>query len=155
MTGAIAMMRRADFTPLPGSVILDDVWMPMRLVLDGKRVAMVADAQAFDAAFEDDREFRRKVRTLTGNYQLFAMLPALLIPFAQPDLVRDVLPQDPAVAGALVHGRAVRGVAGGRRRRRRGGCGRCCSRPSLASIVAAAAGRRVGASAAWRAPSSC
>jgi biofilm PGA synthesis N-glycosyltransferase PgaC len=84
MTGAIAMMRRADFTPLPRNVILDDVWMPMKLALDGKRVAMVTEAQAFDAAFEDDREFRRKARTLTGNYQLFAMLPALLIPFANP-----------------------------------------------------------------------
>jgi cellulose synthase/poly-beta-1,6-N-acetylglucosamine synthase-like glycosyltransferase len=84
MTGAIAMMRRADFTPLPAGTILDDVLMPMRLVLAGKRVALVGDAQAFDAAFEDDREFRRKVRTLTGNYQLFAMMPALLAPWRNP-----------------------------------------------------------------------
>jgi len=84
MTGAIAMMRRADFTPLPPDVVLDDVWMPMKLALDGKRVAMVAEAQAFDAAFDDDREFRRKARTLAGNYQLFAMLPALLVPSRNP-----------------------------------------------------------------------
>src|SRR6185295_6120480 len=31
-------------------------------------------------AFEDDREFRRKTRTLAGNYQLFARMPALLDP---------------------------------------------------------------------------
>jgi hypothetical protein len=84
MTGAIAMMRRADFAPLPSDLILDDVWIPMRLVLAGKRVALVASAQAFDAAFEDDREFRRKVRTLSGNYQLFRRLPALLSPLANP-----------------------------------------------------------------------
>jgi biofilm PGA synthesis N-glycosyltransferase PgaC len=84
MTGAIAMMRVADFTPLPTNVILDDVWMPMKMALDGKRVAMVAEAQAFDTAFEDDREFRRKARTLTGNFQLLAMLPALLFPFLNP-----------------------------------------------------------------------
>jgi len=38
MTGAIAMMRRADFMPLPAEVVLDDVWMPMKLALAGKRL---------------------------------------------------------------------------------------------------------------------
>jgi hypothetical protein len=56
----------------------------MRLALGGKRVVMVPDALAHDAAFDDDREFRRKVRTLAGNYQLFAHLPALLSPFHNP-----------------------------------------------------------------------
>lgn len=84
MTGAIAMMRRSDFEPLPADVLLDDVLMPMRLVLRRKRVVSVPAAQAFDEAFEDDREFRRKARTLAGNYQLFAMLPAVLVPFANP-----------------------------------------------------------------------
>jgi poly-beta-1,6-N-acetyl-D-glucosamine synthase len=84
MTGAIAMMRRADFAPLPADLILDDVWIPMRLVLAGKRVAFVESARAYDTAFDDDREFQRKVRTLSGNYQLFGRLPALLSPFANP-----------------------------------------------------------------------
>jgi hypothetical protein len=56
----------------------------MRLALLGKRVAFVAEAEARDAAFEDDREFKRKARTLAGNYQLFALLPALLNPFSNP-----------------------------------------------------------------------
>jgi len=84
ITGAIAMMRRAEFTPLPPDVILDDVWMPMKMALAGKRAHMTADAQAYETAFEDDKEFRRKARTLTGNYQLFAMLPGLLVPFVNP-----------------------------------------------------------------------
>jgi hypothetical protein len=54
----------------------------MQLGLQGKRVAFVPEAEAHDAAFEDDREFRRKARTLAGNYQLFARMPALLNPFA-------------------------------------------------------------------------
>ena len=82
MTGPIAMMRRADFAPLPPDIVLDDVWIPMQLGMAGKRVAFVAEAEARDAAFEDDREFKRKARTLAGNYQLFARLPALLVPFA-------------------------------------------------------------------------
>jgi biofilm PGA synthesis N-glycosyltransferase PgaC len=84
MTGAIAMMRRADFAPLPEALILDDVWIPMRLALAGKRVVSVPAAEAYDSAFDDQREFRRKVRTLAGNYQLFAFLPALLVPFRNP-----------------------------------------------------------------------
>ena len=84
MTGAIAMMRRADFLPLPEALILDDVWIPMRLALAGKRVVLVSEAEAYDAAFDDEREFRRKVRTLAGNYQLFGLLPSLLVPFRNP-----------------------------------------------------------------------
>jgi cellulose synthase/poly-beta-1,6-N-acetylglucosamine synthase-like glycosyltransferase len=82
MTGPLAMMRRADFTLVPPDIILDDVWIPMRLGMAGKRVAFVAEAEAHDAAFEDQREFKRKARTLAGNYQLFARMPTLLIPFA-------------------------------------------------------------------------
>jgi poly-beta-1,6-N-acetyl-D-glucosamine synthase len=84
MTGAIAMMRRADHEPLPDALILDDVWIPTRLGLRGKRVAAVPEAQAFDTAFQDDDEFRRKVRTLAGNYQLFGLVPALLDPTKNP-----------------------------------------------------------------------
>jgi hypothetical protein len=56
----------------------------MRLALAGKRVRFVTEAKAFDAAFENEREFGRKVRTLAGNYQLFARLPALLDPRKNP-----------------------------------------------------------------------
>jgi cellulose synthase/poly-beta-1,6-N-acetylglucosamine synthase-like glycosyltransferase len=82
MTGPIAMMRRADLRQLPEDLILDDVWIPMQLGLAGKRVSFVPEAEARDAAFEDDREFRRKARTLAGNYQLFSRMPALFSPFA-------------------------------------------------------------------------
>jgi len=82
MSGSIAMMKRADWAPLPEPLILDDVWIPMRLGLHGKRVAFVEQAEARDTAFEDEHEFRRKVRTLAGNYQLFAWMPALLSPLA-------------------------------------------------------------------------
>ena len=42
------------------------------------------DARAYDDAFEDDREFGRKVRTLAGNYQLVRKLPLLLDPAVNP-----------------------------------------------------------------------
>lgn len=84
MSGAIAMMRKADFMELPRDLILDDVYIPMRLALRGRRVKLVTEAEAYDTAFEDDKEFRRKVRTLAGNYQLFGLVPALLSPFKNP-----------------------------------------------------------------------
>ena len=84
MTGPLGMVRRADFIPVPTDIILDDVWLPMSLVLEGKRVVLVPTAEAHDTAFADEREFSRKVRTLAGNYQLFAKLPQLLVPFINP-----------------------------------------------------------------------
>jgi biofilm PGA synthesis N-glycosyltransferase PgaC len=84
MTGPIAMVRRADLASLPEDVILDDVWIPMQLALRGKRVTFVPEAKAYDTAFDDQKEFRRKVRTLAGNYQIFARMPALVVPFKNP-----------------------------------------------------------------------
>jgi cellulose synthase/poly-beta-1,6-N-acetylglucosamine synthase-like glycosyltransferase len=78
MTGPIGMIRRADLRPLQEDLILDDVWIPMRIALTGKRTVFVVEAEARDTAFGDEREFQRKVRTLAGNYQLFARMPALL-----------------------------------------------------------------------------
>ncbi|HET6284339.1 MAG TPA: glycosyltransferase family 2 protein [Polyangia bacterium] len=84
MSGAIAMVRRADLPALPADLILDDVFIPMKLRRQGKRVLFVAEAEAYDAAFDDEQEFGRKVRTLAGNYQLFGIMPGLLLPFVNP-----------------------------------------------------------------------
>jgi poly-beta-1,6-N-acetyl-D-glucosamine synthase len=84
VTGPIYAIRRADMGSLPEGVILDDMWVPMRLRLAGRRIAFAPDAIAYDDAFGDEREFGRKVRTLAGNYQLFSLLPALLVPLRNP-----------------------------------------------------------------------
>ena len=84
VTGPIYAIRKADMARLPEGVILDDMWVPMRLRLEGRRVLFAEDAIAWDEAFVDAREYGRKVRTLAGNYQLFALLPRLLVPFGNP-----------------------------------------------------------------------
>ncbi|WP_437815397.1 glycosyltransferase family 2 protein [Sorangium sp. So ce1078] len=84
VTGPIYAIRRADMGQLPEGVILDDMWVPMRLRLEGRSILFAQDAIAYDDAFGDEREFGRKVRTLAGNYQLFSLLPALLVPFRNP-----------------------------------------------------------------------
>jgi cellulose synthase/poly-beta-1,6-N-acetylglucosamine synthase-like glycosyltransferase len=83
VTGAIYAMRRRLYAPLPADTILDDVLTPMRVVLQGYRVVFNERAKAFDRAAADaDAEARRKVRTLAGNYQIFALEPRLLLPWA-------------------------------------------------------------------------
>jgi cellulose synthase/poly-beta-1,6-N-acetylglucosamine synthase-like glycosyltransferase len=89
-TGPIYVIRREDLAPLPVDLILDDQWIPMRLRLRGRRLLLCPQAQAYDTAFDDRREFSRKVRTLAGNYQLFTRLPALLIPFVNPSWFETV-----------------------------------------------------------------
>lgn len=84
VTGPIYAVRRADVPELPADTILDDMWIPMRLRLAGKLLLFAPEAEATDEAFGDEREFSRKARTLAGNYQLFARLPRLLIPFINP-----------------------------------------------------------------------
>jgi hypothetical protein len=84
VTGPIYAIRREDLPDLPGDIILDDLWTPMQLRVRGKKVLFAPDAIARDQAFGDEREFGRKARTLAGNYQLFARMPGLLLPFANP-----------------------------------------------------------------------
>ena len=81
VTGAIYATRRQLWTPLPASLILDDVYVPMRLVLDGWRIGFTDQARAHDVRrFAAGQEYRRKVRTLTGVIQVCAWLPAILNP---------------------------------------------------------------------------
>lgn len=81
VTGAIYAMRRALWAPLPTGLLLDDVFVPMRLVLEGHRVDFVAEARATETrSVTPGQEYRRKVRTLTGVLQLCAWLPAVLSP---------------------------------------------------------------------------
>jgi cellulose synthase/poly-beta-1,6-N-acetylglucosamine synthase-like glycosyltransferase len=85
VTGAIYAMRRELWTPLPSGLILDDLYVPMRLVLSGQRIAFVDEARAYETrATTDGNEYRRKVRTLTGVLQLCAWLPQTLTPLRNP-----------------------------------------------------------------------
>jgi cellulose synthase/poly-beta-1,6-N-acetylglucosamine synthase-like glycosyltransferase len=80
-TGAIYCARRRllDASPLPEGTILDDVLLPMQIVRQGSRVIFDSRARAWDSPdLGEGREFSRKVRTLSGNYQLLQLAPWLL-----------------------------------------------------------------------------
>jgi cellulose synthase/poly-beta-1,6-N-acetylglucosamine synthase-like glycosyltransferase len=91
VTGAISAVRRALFRPIPKGTILDDLYWPLNVAMQGYRVEYNEQAVAFDRLPQAPRdEFRRKLRTLSGNYQLFARLPAALNPWFNPIAVQLV-----------------------------------------------------------------
>jgi hypothetical protein len=93
-------MRHELYTNIPPETILDDVFLPMHVARMGKRVVFQPSAIARDRLFgEKGKEFSRKVRTLTGNYQLLRLAPwllstdnPLLFRFISHKLVRLLVP---------------------------------------------------------------
>ena len=89
-TGAIYAIRRELYSEIPPETLLDDVFVPMNVARMGKRVVFQPSAIARDRIFSGKgKEFSRKVRTLTGNYQLVRLAPWLLSP-ANPLLFRFI-----------------------------------------------------------------
>jgi len=107
-TGALYAVRRSLLAPVPAGTILDDVYIPMHVVREGLRVIFVPEARAWDVADQgSEKEFARKVRTLSGNYQLVQLAPWLLsgsnplrFEFISHKLLRLIAPV--ALAGAFV-----------------------------------------------------
>lgn len=81
-TGAVYAIRRELFAPLPEDTLLDDVVIPMRIAVPGRRVLFDPDALAFDPqTLEPEREQARKRRTLAGNFQILFRHPHWLLPW--------------------------------------------------------------------------
>ena len=78
VTGAVYATRKALWADVPAGTLLDDVHVPMSLVLRGHRVAFSYAAKARDVrTFDSKAEGARKTRTLTGVMQLLGLLPAI------------------------------------------------------------------------------
>jgi len=90
-TGAIYAIRKHLYTPMPDRLILDDVYVPMKIVCAGYRTLFDSGAIAFDRVSEDySKERARKIRTLLGNYQLLKYMPELLSPLKNPIFLRFI-----------------------------------------------------------------
>ena len=84
-SGAIYAIRTPLFQPLPDGLLLDDVWIPLHAVKRGFRIADVPEALAREPqAVAPASEFKRKLRTLVGNWQLMTAAPWLLNPWRNP-----------------------------------------------------------------------
>ncbi len=142
-TGAIYGLRRELFSPLPEDTLLDDMLIPLLPVRSGWRIRFESRARAYEEGYTDLRaEFRRKVRTLAGNYQAFARVPwafnprrskiafqlishklfRLLVPFALVGLLISTLAGPSALRPlfflqAVFYGLAAAGWGLARRRR--------------------------------------
>ncbi len=85
VSGAIHAIRRELFKPLPEGTILDDVAIPFNVLRAGMRVELTREARAMDKPSDNvAEEFRRKLRTLAGNWQLISLYPDLLNPRRNP-----------------------------------------------------------------------
>lgn len=74
VTGPIYAIRKTLFEPIPNDTLIEDVLIPLRIARRGYRVIVDREARAFDSSAyaAPGQEFIRKVRTLAGNFQLFA-----------------------------------------------------------------------------------
>ena len=81
-TGAFYAIRRELFPQLPKDLILDDIYIPMKIVEKGYRAIFDKKAKVYDKVFSSPKEeFLRRTRTLSGNFQLFIYLRGLFNPF--------------------------------------------------------------------------
>jgi cellulose synthase/poly-beta-1,6-N-acetylglucosamine synthase-like glycosyltransferase len=76
-TGCIYALRRTLAEPLPADTIADDGTFSLRAFFRGYRVIFDPAAIAFDYPAAPGGEFRRRLRTLAGLWQLFVGLPQL------------------------------------------------------------------------------
>lgn len=113
VTGPLYAIRASDLGEVPTDVILDDMFIPLRLRLRGKKLLLEESAVALDDAFEDDREKGRKVRTLAGNFQLFEMLPGLLSPTQNPIFLETFSHKLLRLAGPVLLGGLAAGTLHG------------------------------------------
>ena len=80
-TGAIYAIRKNLYVAPPQGTILDDVFIPLKVVEQGFRVIFDSEAVAYDRIVSTSKEeFKRKTRTLAGNFQLFFQFKKLLNP---------------------------------------------------------------------------
>lgn len=84
-TGAIYAIRKNLFRPLPHRTILDDVLTPLNIVMQGYRCLFHSESIAYDVISKDvKQEWKRKVRTLAGNWQILSASPIVLLPWRNP-----------------------------------------------------------------------
>jgi cellulose synthase/poly-beta-1,6-N-acetylglucosamine synthase-like glycosyltransferase len=79
-TGPLYAIRRSLLRAPPPGTILDDVYIPIQAFLAGYRLVVEPKAVAWERPISRQQEFRRKVRTAAGMYQLLRLEPRLMSP---------------------------------------------------------------------------
>lgn len=77
--GGFYAVRRSLATQAPPGLILDDMFQPLCVIRQGYRSVLDRSAEVVDMwPPQAAGEFKRKVRTLAGNFQLLALAPWLI-----------------------------------------------------------------------------
>jgi len=76
--GPFYALRRNLAVPIPPDTLLDDVYLPLAAFFRGYRLILEESAKVFDYPTNLNSEFRRKVRTQAGLYQILRLYPQLL-----------------------------------------------------------------------------
>jgi len=76
--GPFYAIRRSLAVPIPPDTLLDDVYLPLAAFFQGYRLVLEESAKAYDYPTNLTSEFRRKVRTQAGLYQILQAYPELL-----------------------------------------------------------------------------
>jgi len=84
-TGAIYAIRRDLYSQIPENVVLDDMYVPLKIIQKGFRAILDHSAKAYDEVADNPQEeYKRKARTLYGNYQIFWIFRRMFNPFTSP-----------------------------------------------------------------------
>ncbi len=75
--GCIYGQRRSLTTPISEDTLTDDAAFPLQALLKGRRVVLEEGAVAYDRPVVAGGEFRRRLRTLAGLWQVSARYPHL------------------------------------------------------------------------------
>ena len=76
--GVLTLSLCAVVPVMPPSALLVDMYVPLAAYFRAYRVIVDDPARAIEYPFSVQGEFRRKVRTLAGVYQIMRLYPALL-----------------------------------------------------------------------------
>ncbi len=88
MTGAIYAIRKDLYKAIPTDTLIDDVLIPMNAVREGFKAKFENSAIAYDVpSTTATQEWKRKVRTMGGNWQLLFCHPWLISPFHNPEFI--------------------------------------------------------------------
>jgi cellulose synthase/poly-beta-1,6-N-acetylglucosamine synthase-like glycosyltransferase len=79
-TGCIYTQRRSLVESIPSDTLTDDAVIPLHAYFSGYRVLFDPEAIAYDHPVVAGGEFRRRMRTLAGMWQVYARLPKLFLP---------------------------------------------------------------------------
>ncbi|MBW3567247.1 MAG: glycosyltransferase [Proteobacteria bacterium] len=106
--GAPYAIRRDCFRPMPEETVLDEVLVPMNVVLNRKRVVFDRHAVAYDSpSVSRFRERHHGIRLMAGNCQLVLLAPSLLSPFRNRVFVQFISHRLLRVVAPFLHAIAL------------------------------------------------